>query len=296
VRSLRLGTRGSKLARIQSEAVRDLLVAAHPEVEVELVEIATHGDVDQQSSLSSGSSVGWFTTAIQQALIAGEVDFAVHSYKDLPTARPEGVVIAAVPLREDPRDALVARGNRPLRALPAGAVVGTSSPRREAQLREMRPDLDIRPIRGNVDTRLRKVDDGEYDGAVLALAGLRRLGLASRASETFGLYDMLPAPAQGALAAECRSDDRETRALLGSIHDAVAGQAVSAERAFLAALEAGCSFPAAAFAEHFGTTIKLHGLVAPGGRIARSKVTGPVETAAGLGRQLATELLAEVGR
>jgi hydroxymethylbilane synthase len=260
-------------------------------LDIEVIEISTRGDTDQESALSSGSSVGWFTSAIQQALTEGEVDVAVHSYKDLPTARPEGLVIAAVPARDDPRDALVLRKGRSLAALPNGAVVGTSSPRREAQLREMRPDLDIRPIRGNVETRVRKVDEGEYEATVLALAGLRRLDLEARASDVFGVYDMLPAPAQGALAVECRADDQEVRALLAGIHDPVIGQAVSAERAFLAALEAGCSFPAGAYAEHFGTTIKLHGMVAPAGRVVRSKITGPVEAAAGLGRELAAELL-----
>ncbi len=289
--ALRLGTRGSRLALAQVHLVLERLHAAHPGIEAEVVEITTAGDADQQSSLSSGSGAGWFTSTIQRALIDGEVDLAVHSYKDLPTARPEGLVIAAVPLREDPRDALVTRTGRALRTLNAGAVVGTSSPRREAQLRAIRPDLEIKPIRGNVDSRLRKVEEGEYDAAILALAGLRRLGLEARAAEVFGVYDMLPAPAQGALAVESRAEDTATRALLSTIHERVIGQAVSAERAFLAALEAGCGYPAAAYAEHFGSTIKLHGMVAPGGRVVRSKISGGVETAAGLGRELAAELL-----
>ena len=290
--TLKLGTRGSRLALIQSRLVIDRL-AASGGARVELVEISTRGDLDQQTPLAEGGSAGWFTSALQEAVQDGRVDFAVHSYKDLPTARPDGLVIAAVPLREDPRDALVLRRGRSLAALERGATVGTSSPRREAQLREMRPDLEIRPIRGNVETRIRKVDEGEYDATVLALAGLRRLGLEERAADVFGVYDMLPAPAQGALAVECRSADAGVRALMATIHDVAVGQAVSAERAFLAALEAGCSFPAGAYAEHFGTTIKLHGMVAPEGRVVRSKVTGPVEAAAGLGRQLASELLAQ---
>jgi hydroxymethylbilane synthase len=290
--TLRIGTRGSRLALIQANLVREKLLEAEPGLDCSLVEITTQGDTDQQSSLASGTATGWFTSAIQQALLDGQVDVAVHSYKDLPTRRPPGLVIAAVPARDDPRDALVSRSRRPLRSLPAGSIVGTSSTRREAQLREMHPGLDIRPIRGNVETRLRKVDEGDYDATVLALAGLRRLGLESRATEVFGVYDMLPAPAQGALAVECREDDRATRELLVRIHDRVIGQAVSAERAFLSALEAGCTFPAAAYAEHFGSTLKLHGLIASNGQIVRSKVTGPVETAAGLGRELAAELLA----
>jgi hydroxymethylbilane synthase len=290
---LRLGTRGSKLALAQASLVADLLREGHRGLDVQLIQIATAGDRDQSSTLAEG--VGWFTKAIQDALLAGEVDIAVHSYKDLPTARPEGLVIAAVPLREDPRDALVSRGRLPLARLPAGAVVGTSSPRRAAQLRQLRPDLDLRPIRGNVDTRIAKVDSGEYDAAVLALAGLKRLGLEGRASHVFGFEEILPAPAQGALAVECRSADSSTRALLASIDDRDLRTRVTAERSFLARLEAGCTFPAAAYAELFGSTLKLHALVAPEGRVVRSKVGGPAETAAGLGRMLADELMALAG-
>lgn len=290
---LRIGTRGSKLALAQTGLVADRLRATHPGLEVELVEITTAGDRDQVTVLAEG--VGWFTSALQEAIQRGEVDVAVHSYKDLPTKRPEGLVLAAVPLREDARDALVSRDGHTLRHLPKGAVIGTSSPRREAQLRATRGDLDIRPIRGNVDTRLAKVERGEYDATVLALAGLRRLGLEGRVTEVFGLYDLLPAPAQGALAVECRTDDRGTRALLAAIDDVEVRQAVTAERAFLARIDAGCSFPAAAYAEHFGTTLKLHALLAPGGRVVRSKMAGSVETAAGLGKQLAEELMGLAG-
>lgn len=291
--ALRIGTRASKLALAQTNYVAGRLREAHPGLEIELVEITTAGDRDQASALSEG--VGWFTSTIQQALQAGEIDVAVHSFKDLPTKRPEGLVIAAVPVREDPRDALVSRSGKTLLELPAGAVVGTSSPRREAQIRGIRADLDIRPIRGNVDTRLRKLDDGEYDAIVLALAGLRRLGLEDRVTQVFGLYDIVPAPAQGVIAVECRAGDAETRRLLAAIDDAAIRQSVAAERAFLAEIDAGCSFPAAAFAEHFGTTLKLHGLLAPEGNIVRSKITGPADAAAGLGRELARELMARAG-
>ncbi|GIW16740.1 MAG: porphobilinogen deaminase [Tepidiforma sp.] len=292
---LRLGTRGSQLALAQARLVADRLEAAAPGLAVELVTIATAGDRDQATPLAAGERPGWFTTAIQEALQRGEVDIAVHSLKDLPTRRPQGLVIAAVPLREDPRDALVSRTGAPLRSLPPGAVVGTGSPRREAQLRELRPDLDIRPIRGNVETRIRKVREGEYDAAVVALAGLRRLGLEAEAAEIFGFEELLPAPGQGALAVECRADDARARGLLARIDDPAVRLAVTAERSFLAAIEGGCSFPAAAYAEHFGTTLKLHALVASGGRIVRSKMGGPAETAAGLGRQLAEELLQRAG-
>ncbi len=292
-RTLRLGTRGSRLALAQSELVAATLRARHPGLDVELVTIATAGDKDQTTALAEG--VGWFTTAIQEALQRGEVDVAVHSYKDLPTKRPDGLTIAAVPMREDPRDALVSHNNVPLSHLRKGAVVGTSSPRREAQLREISPDLDIRPIRGNVDTRVAKVDSGEYDAAVLALAGLKRLGLANRAAEVFGLYDLLPAPAQGVLAVECRASDAPTLELLRAIDDPALRRLVTAERSFLARIDAGCTFPSAAYAEEFGTTIKLHGLLAPSGRITRSKITGPRDAAAGLGRNLADDLMALAG-
>lgn len=289
--TLRIGTRASRLALQQTELVAARLRGASPDVVVETVEITTAGDRDRTSPLTSGEGAGWFTSAIQDALLAGEVDVAVHSYKDLPTARPEGLVIAAVPERADPRDALVSRDGATLAALPPGAVVGTSSPRRTAQTSALRPDLVLRSIRGNVETRLEQVDSGEYAAAVLAIAGLERLGLAERASHVFGFEEMLPAPAQGALAVECRRGDEETQRLLTAIDDRDLRRLVSAERAFLAALEAGCGYPAAAYAESFGTTLKLHGLVAPEGVIVRSKVGGPINAGPGLGRALARELL-----
>ncbi len=290
--ALRIGTRASRLALQQTELVATRLRRTAPDVAIEVVEITTAGDRDRTSPLTSGEGAGWFTSAIQEALLAGEVDVAVHSYKDLPTARPEGLVIAAVPERADPRDALVARDGGTLAELPEGAVVGTSSPRRAAQTLAIRPDLELRPIRGNVETRLEKVDAGEYDAALFAIAGLERLGLAGRASHVFGFEEMLPAPAQGALAVECRRDDDATLGLLTAIDDGDLRRLVSAERAFLAALEAGCSYPAAAYAESFGTTLKLHGLVAPEGVIVRSRVGGPIDAGPGLGRSLARELLA----
>ena len=291
--ALRLGTRGSLLAVAQSGMVADLLRRAHPDLTVEMVEISTAGDRDQTSPLAEG--VGWFTTAIQEALQRGEIDVAVHSYKDLPTARPTGLVIAAVPLREDARDALVSHIGQRVRDLPPGAVVGTSSPRREAQLRAIRPDLEFRPIRGNVDTRLAKVRGGEYDATVLAVAGLKRLGLESAISQVFAFHDMLPAPAQGALAVECRSADELTRGLVRAIDAPALGQAVAAERAFLARLEAGCTFPAAAHAEHAGNVLELTALIARDERMVRSKVDGPLTTAEEMGTRLAERLMAAVG-
>lgn len=293
---LRVGTRGSKLALAQTELVAASLRAAHPGLEVETVVISTAGDKDQASSLSSGEGVGWFTSALQEALLRGDADFAVHSYKDLPTKQPEGLVVAAVPTREDPRDALVSQGDIALADLRERAVVGTSSARREAQLRVLRPDVDIRPIRGNVDTRLAKLDAGDYDAIVLAFAGLKRLGLAARASYVLSFDEMLPAPAQGALALECRASDTATRALLAAVDDPESRTAVDAERAFLAALEAGCSVPAAAWARLEGGSLRVDGFMASDAGPVRDSVSGAPGDAARLGRTLAALLLQASGR
>lgn len=289
---VRIGTRGSKLALAQTGTVAEMLRQSNPGLQVETTIISTAGDRDQSSPLSAGEGIGWFTSALQDALLGATVDLAVHSYKDLPTKCPEGLTIAAIPLREDPRDALVSRRNVPLHWLPAGSVIGTSSARRSAQLRATRSDLELRQIRGNVDTRLAKLDAGEYDAIILAFAGLKRLGLEGHVSQLLGFEEMLPAPAQGALAVECRADDAETRRFIAAIDDPSLRQTVTAERTFLATLEAGCSFPAAAYAEHFGTTLKLHALVAAAdGRIFRSKMAGQAQTAAVIGRALAEELM-----
>ena len=292
---LRIATRGSKLALIQTDLVAVRLRAADPSLETEIITVVTAGDRDQTTALQEGEQAGWFTSAIQDAVLREEADIAVHSYKDLPTKRPAGLVIAAVPLREDPRDALVSRSHSDLRRLPKGAIVGTSSPRRTAQLLELRPDLEVRLIRGNVETRVAKVEAGEYDATVLAFAGLRRLGLEARADHVFGFEEMLPSPAQGALAVECRTDDAATRAVLSGIDDATLRQTVTAERTFLATIDGGCSFPAAAYAEHFGSTLKLNALIAVDGRIIRSKMAGAAEMAGGLGKQLAEELMGLAG-
>lgn len=291
--AVRLGTRASKLAVAQSGMVADLLRTAHPGLTVELIEITTAGDRDQSSALSEG--VGWFTTAIQDALRRRDIDLAVHSFKDLPTGRPPGLAIGAIPMREDPRDALISRTGASLAGLPRGAVVGTSSPRREAQLRATRPDLVFRPIRGNVDTRLSRVRRGEYDATVLAVAGLKRLGLEREVAHVFDLDEMLPAPAQGALAVECRSDDERVVALLDAIDDPALRPPVEAERSFLATLEAGCSFPAAAHAMLSPGALVLDALVAPAGPVLRQRTVGPGDAAARLGATLAAELMRAAG-
>ena len=293
--TLRLGTRGSELARTQSQAVADAITAATG-TPVELVHIVTEGD-QSSAAITQLGGTGVFVAAIRRALLEGSVDLAVHSYKDLPTAPEPGLIIAAVPVREDPRDALVARDGLTLGELPPGSRIGTGAPRRVAQLRALGLGLDIVPIRGNVDTRLGRVSSGDLDAVVLARAGLARLGRLEEITETLDPLQVLPAPAQGALAVECRTSDARTRELLGRLEDPVARACVVAERATLAALEAGCSAPVAAYAEvaegEHGAELFLRASVTAidGSDAVRGSVTGPLREAAALGRALATELL-----
>lgn len=291
---LRLGTRASVLALVQANLVRDSLLASSPGVAVELVEITSSpGDIDKTSALTEGR--GWFTSTIQEALLAGEIDIAVHSYKDLPTAEVPGLTVAAVPMRADPRDVIITRGAT-LAELSPQATVGTSSPRREAQIRHLRPDLEIKPIRGNVETRISKVDKGEYDATVLALAGLVRLGISQRANQVLTVDEMLPAPAQGALAVECRADDATAIGTLGPLNHIPTRNAVDVERAFLAKLEAGCSFPAAALATEDGQGITLEALVADTSGIKRESVQGDAGDGVLLGTRVAESLLGWLNR
>jgi hydroxymethylbilane synthase len=294
-RSLRLGTRGSALALAQSGGVAATVIAELGQ-QVELVTVQTQGDLSS-AAISQLGGTGVFVTALRDALLAKEVDFAVHSYKDLPTAPAEGLVIAAVPRREDARDVLVARDGLTLGELPAGSKVGTGSPRRMAQLRALGLGLEVVSIRGNVDTRIRKVTDGELAAVVLARAGLARLDRLDEVTETLDPLQVLPAPAQGALAIECRADDTDLIALLRALDDPDTRAAVEAERALLAALEAGCSAPVGGLAEVVdgddGSEIYLRGLVAAldGTDVVRLSATGPTSDAQGVGRRLAAELL-----
>lgn len=307
---LRLGTRRSALAMIQSRLVADALTSRTGRG-VELVEITTYGDTSREALAQIGGT-GVFVTAVREALLAGEVDLAVHSLKDLPTADPEGLLLAAVPPREDPRDALVARDGLSLAGLPPGATVGTGSPRRAAQLRALGLELDVVDIRGNVDTRLRHVAEGRVDAVVLARAGLARLGRLDAITEVLDPLQMLPAAGQGALAVECRATgrgasgvaggrtgDAAIAALLGGLDDPLSRAAVTAERSLLAALEAGCSAPVGAHAEvaegEQGLEIYLRAVVASvdGTEACRLSATGPLEDAQGVGRRLAAALLAE---
>ena len=245
--TLTIGTRRSALARAQSGQVAEALSALTGRP-VELVEIVTEGD-RSDAPLTSFGGTGVFVSALRDALLEGRIDLAVHSLKDLPTAPAEGLVLAAVPQRQDPRDCLVARDNLTVGELPAGSTVGTGSPRRAAQLRALGMGLDVVPVRGNVDTRLRLVSEGTVDAVVLARAGLLRLGRADEATEVLDPTQMLPAPGQGALAVECRADRADLLDALAPLDDAATRAAVTAERSVLAALEAGCSAPVGALAD-----------------------------------------------
>ncbi len=294
--ALRVGTRASLLARTQSGAVADLL-AERLGREVELVEVTTAGDVSN-APLASFGGVGVFVGALRQALLDDRVDVAVHSLKDLPTAPAEGISLVAVPPREDPRDAVVARDGLTLGELPVGSTIGTGSPRRAAQLHALGLGLDVREIRGNVDTRLRKVADGELDAVVLARAGLARIGRLEAITESLDPLQMLPAPGQGALAVECRTADAETCAAVAeALDDHSTRASVTAERSLLATLEAGCSAPVGALAEvvegEDGEELWLRAVVLTldGALTVRQSSSGAVGAAERLGRELAEAML-----
>ena len=295
--TLRVGTRASALATTQSGQVADL-IRRRLGREVELVEITTEGDVTT-APLASLGGAGVFVSALREALLRGQVDVAVHSLKDLPTAPTDGITLAAVPPREDPRDAVVARDGLTLAELPAGSRVGTGSPRRVAQLEALGLGLEISGIRGNVDTRIKKVAAGEYDAVVLARAGLARLGRAAEVTEVLDPLQMLPAPGQGALAVECRTADADLAADLGALDDAPTRAAVTAERAVLATLEAGCSAPLGALAEVVESEdgeelwVRAVALSLDGGLSVRMSATGAVADAAVTGQRLASDMLAE---
>jgi len=293
---LRVGTRASVLARTQSGLVADAL-ADRLDREVGLVTVTTEGDVSR-APLATIGGTGVFVGALRDALLRDEVDIAVHSLKDLPTADPEGIVVAAVPEREDPRDVVIARDGLTLGELPSGARIGTGSPRRTAQLQALGLGVEIVPVRGNVDTRLRKVRDGELDAVVLARAGLARLGRLDEVTEVLDPLQVLPAPGQGALAVEVRSTDEQLVALVREAldHDPTRA-AVTAERTVLADLEAGCSAPVGALAEivegEDGEELWLRAvaLSTDGALSVRRSASGAPDDAAGLGRRLAAEML-----
>ncbi len=290
---LKIGTRGSPLAVIQAEEVRDRLLAQHEGVSVEIVVIRTTGDKVQDRTLAEIGGKGLFTKEIEEALFDGGIDIAVHSMKDVETVLPDGLGISTLLPREDPRDAFISNKAGSLAALPAGSVVGTASLRRQAQVRMVRPDLDVQPFRGNVNTRLRKLNDGEADATMLAYSGLLRLDMADVATCVMDPDDMLPAVAQGAIGVEGRNDDTQTLELLSSIHDLDTAYQVDAERALLAALDGSCRTPIAALAELTGDSgLRLRGLVAsPDGSVSHTVFReGSVSEAAALGRDAGEEL------
>jgi hydroxymethylbilane synthase len=277
---LTIGSRGSKLALWQAEHVQGMLRAKGIETKIEIIK--TVGDKVQDVPISTLGTKGVFTKEIEDALLAGTIDLAVHSLKDMMTTLPVGLVLAATPEREDPRDALA---GPKLSQLPLHAVIGTSSTRRAAQLKALRPDLEIREIRGNVDTRLRKLDEGQYQAVVLAAAGLRRLGLSDRISQTFDAADMTPAPGQGALAIETRAEGPgyDAGRLL---NDPEVYTAVTAERAVLESLGGGCQVPIGAYAVVFAKTIRMRAMIAREGRIFRQSGEAHVGDAREFGLRL----------
>ncbi|MBO0854917.1 MAG: hydroxymethylbilane synthase, partial [Nocardia sp.] len=294
----RIGTRGSVLALTQSGTIRDALIAAGQHAELVIVKTAG----DQSSDPVEKIGVGVFTTALREELARGAVDIAVHSYKDLPTAPDPRFTIAAIPPREDPRDALCARDGLVLGELPPGSRVGTSAPRRAAQLRALGLGLEILPLRGNIDTRLRKVADGELDAVVIARAGLSRVDRLGEVTEALEPVQMLPAPAQGALAVECRSDESDLVTILSTLDDSAARAAIVAERALLAELEAGCTAPIGALADVVESldddgrvveelSLRACAAAIDGSDVIRASAVGSPADAEQLGRSLARELL-----
>jgi hydroxymethylbilane synthase len=295
---LRIVTRGSKLAMWQTSFVAAELHRLHPDLEIEAVEIRTRGDRITDRPLPEVGGKGLFTEELEAALRDGRADLAVHSLKDLPTRLEEDLALACVTRREDPRDALVATGPMRFDSIPGDAVIGTGSLRRQAQILARHPGLKIRDLRGNVPTRIRKLDDGDYDAIVLALAGLRRLGLEDRVTQILEPADMLPAVGQGALGIETRGGDERILGLLAPLEDASTRAAVTAERALLHRLEGGCHVPIGALGEVEDDRVRLEALVAAtdGTRVIRGTRAGPIAQAEALGRDLAEDLLAQGAR
>ena len=298
---LRIGTRGSPMALHQTMLVRDRLAAAHPDLAapgaVEIVTIRTSGDRVQDRVLAEIGGKGLFAKEIEEALLDGRIDLAVHSLKDLETWLPHGLVIACVLPRDDPRDVLVSATGASLAALPGSARVGTASLRRQAQLLRHRSDLTVVPIRGNVDTRLRKLEAGEFDAIVVALCGLERLDLTGRANEILPREVMLPAVGQGALVIECRADDETVRQLVGPLHDPISAACVAAERAMLAALDGSCRTPIAGLAEAADGRLTIEGrlLKTDGSDEIRGRRQGAIIDAEALGTALGRELRRRAG-
>lgn len=297
--ALRIGTRGSPLALAQAAETRARLMAAHglPEEAFAIEVIQTSGDRIQDRPLSEAGGKGLFTKEIEEALLDGRIDIAVHSSKDMPTVLPDGLELSAFLPREDARDAFVGKAAARLADLPRGATVGSSSLRRQALIRRLRPDLQVVTFRGNVQTRLRKLEDGVADATILALAGLKRLGMADVATDIMDLGAFPPAPGQGAICIESRIGDGATSALVAAIHDTPTGQALACERAFLAALDGSCRTPIAGYATLDGERLAFAGMILTpdGSRSHRIERSGPAGEAAGIGRAAGEEIRAAAG-
>lgn len=292
---IRIATRQSPLALWQAHYVRDRLLECHPDLTVELVTMVTKGDIILDTPLAKVGGKGLFVKELEVAMLEGRADIAVHSMKDVPVAFPEGLGLVTICQREDPRDAFVSNNFNSLDQLPSGSIVGTSSLRRQCQLRSRRPDLTILDLRGNVGTRLGKLDNGHYDAIILAAAGLKRLKLEERIRAYMSPEESLPAVGQGAVGIECRLDDHKTRELLAPLNDINTQVRVLAERAMNARLEGGCQVPIGSYAELEGDTLWLRALVgAPdGSQIIRGERRGPVKDAEKMGVELAEELLGQ---
>ena len=296
---LRIGTRGSPLALAQAHQLRERLAAAHavPTERIQLQVIRTSGDRIQDRPLSEVGGKGLFTKEIEDALLAGSIDLAVHSAKDMPTLLPQGLMLAAYLPREDVRDAFISRKAKTLRDLPRAAVVGTASLRRQAMVKRLRPDLKVVTLRGNVQTRLRKLDEGEVDATLLALAGLKRLGLTAHATSLLETEEFLPAVGQGAITIETRQDDSTTRKLLAAVNDPETEIALAAERAFLTVLDGSCRTPIAGHARLTGGELLFRGLIArpDGSESLETSRRGRPEDAARLGADAGNELKSRAG-
>jgi hydroxymethylbilane synthase len=295
---IRIGSRGSPLALSQTAWVKNQLLLHFPDAHIDIIIIKTSADRDQTTSLRSAPTVGLFVKELEQALLAEEIDIAVHSMKDLPIQIAAGLRIAAIPKREDARDAFITSRSKSLSELPGGSLIGTGSVRRQAQVLALRPDLRIADIRGNVDTRLKKLKNGTYDAVILACAGLRRLGLEDRISWAMDFAQMLPAPGQGALAVETRTNNPEVEAIVAALNDRPTAIAVSSERRFLQHMGGGCNIPVAVYARLLCNALEIDGLVASpdGRRIVRDSVRQNAEMANEAVDSLAERILARGGR
>jgi hydroxymethylbilane synthase len=299
MRILRIASRGSKLALVQSNYIRDLLENLSDVLQISIVKISTKGDRDKSDFLYKTDSMGFFTSEVENALLDGKADIAVHSLKDLPTASTKGLIVAAIPQRESVADALIASSEvSSIAALPTGATVGTSSLRRIAQLRRLRSDIKCVPLRGNVETRISKVSTGQVDAAIIACAGLNRLGLSDKISAVLSPKEFLPAPAQGALAVQIRDDDNELSELVSKLDDKNTRIAVEAERCVLSSMHGGCSIPLGVYSQISNDSLTINAVISEldGGKYIERSARSQIDKANKCAKELAQELLNSGGR